>query len=434
MQIINKLLYLFMATVQLFLDTRRAKSDGNFPVKIRIGYGRKAKLFGTTVSLSEKDFAKIEIGKGKLTDELKELKLKLEALLKKASSIIDSLAPFNIETFSTRFYQKGNRLDLLFLLKEKADKLWSLEKVGNSNLYKQAWALLSEYHKTISNSSELLIHTVDVKWLQQFENWASKQIKIQKSGDLVLKYSKTTLGMYLIRVRAIFNDTISDQLIPNNLYPFHTPQNNKGYKIPKGTGNKRALSKEEISKLYHYQAKSTSELFAKDMFIFSYLASGMNCVDIFHLRWSDIETNNISFVRKKTAAKLGGQNKIIIPLNKVLLDIIETHGSRKITSNLIFNVIPQGANEVQALKAVRTAISGINQSLKKIAKLIGIPTEISTYYARHSFSTNQMNSEVPLAFISKQLGHSSLKTTENYLSDFSTNKAEEYLSNLLEIG
>lgn len=431
MQIISKLLYLFMATAQLFLDTRRAKSDGNFPVKIRIGYGRKAKLFGTTVSLSEKDFAKIEIGKGKLTDELKEIKLKLDALLKKANSIIDSLAPFNIETFSTRFYQKGNRLDLLFLLKDKADKLWTLEKVGNSNLYKQAWALLSDYHKSISASDELLIHTVDVKWLQQFEAWASKQIKIDKSGTVSQKYSKTTLGMYLIRVRAVFNDTISDQLIPNNLYPFHTPQNNKGYKIPKGTGNKRALSKEEILKIYQYQPKSASERFAKDIFMFSYLASGMNCVDIFHLRWSDIEGTKISFVRKKTAAKLGGQNKIVNLLNKDLLAIIETHGSRKIASDLIFNVIPQGANEIDALKAVRSAISSINQSLKKIAKSLGITAEISTYFARHSFSTNQMNSEVPLAFISKQLGHGSLKTTENYLSDFSTNKAEEYLSNLL---
>lgn len=426
------ILYLFMASAQLYLDTRRAKADGTYPVKIRIGYGRQAKLFNTIVSLSKVDFNKVEIGKGKLSDELKEVKPKLDTLIKKANVIIESLMPFNIEIFTTRFYQKGNRLDLLFLLKEKADKLWELEKIGNSNLYKQAWSLLSNYHKEISNIPELLINTVDVRWLQDFETWVKKQTRISKNGTIESKYSTTTLGMYLIRVRAIFNDTISDQLIPNNLYPFHTPQNNKGYRIPKGGGNKRALQKTEIQSIFKYLPKNKNELFAKDIFMFSYLASGMNCIDIFRLKWSDIDGNKFTFVRKKTESKLGGQNKITIPLSNELKQIIERHGSHKIGNEFIFNIIPTNATETETLKVVRTSISTINQTLKKIAKSLDITTEISTYFARHSFSTNQMNSEVPLAFISKQLGHTSLKTTENYLSEFSLDKAEDYLSNLLD--
>jgi integrase/recombinase XerD len=432
MQKHKQILYLFMASAQLYLDTRRAKANDTYPVKIRIGYGRLAKLLHTSVSLSKVDFHKVEIGKGKLSDDLKEIKPKLDVLIKKANGIIENLTPFNIETFTTRFYQKGNRLDLLFLLKSKADKLWELEKVGNSNLYKQAWSLLTEYHKQVSDNQELLIHTVDVKWLQSFEAWAKKQTRLDNKGVAILKYSTTTLGMYLIRVRAIFNDTISDQLISNNLYPFHTPQNNKGYKIPKGSGNKRALEKTEIQKIFNFIPKNTSEAFAKDIFMFSYLGSGMNCIDIFRLKWSSIDGNKFTFIRKKTESKLGGQNKITIPLSKELLEIIDRHGSHKIGNDFIFNVIPVNANEFETLKAVRSSISAINQTLKKIAKSLDITTEISTYFARHSFSTNQMNNEAPLAFISKQLGHTSLKTTEDYLSDFASDKAEVYLSSLLD--
>ncbi|MBB2146915.1 tyrosine-type recombinase/integrase [Pedobacter sp. LMG 31464] len=421
-----------MASAQLYLDTRRAKVDGTFPVKIRIGYGRQAKLFNTIISLSKTDFERVVIGKGKLSDHLKAVKPKLDTLIKKANVVIEGLTPFNIETFTTRFFQRGNRLDLLFLLKEKADKLWELEKIGNSNLYKQAWTLLVEYHKHTSDSQELLIHTVNVKWLQNFETWVGRQTRVDKKGIILPKYSTTTLGMYLIRVRAIFNDTISDQLIPNNLYPFHTPQNNKGYKILKGGGNKRALQKNEMQRIFDYIPKTVNESFAKDIFMFSYLACGMNCIDIFRLKWSDIDGNKFTFIRKKTEGKLGGQNKITILLNKELSEIIERHGSHKLRSDLIFNVIPDDVNEVEALKAVRSSISTINQTLKKIAKALDITTEISTYFARHSFSTNQMNNETPLAFISKQLGHTSLKTTENYLSDFSNDKAEIYLSSLLE--
>ena len=58
--------------------------------------------------------------------------------------------------------------------------------------------------------------------------------------------------------------------------------------------------------------------------------------------------------------------------------------------------------------------------------------DISTYYARHSYANNLMNDSAPLAFISKQLGHTDLKTTQAYLDTFTTTKAAEYEQNLLD--
>ena len=43
---------------------------------------------------------------------------------------------------------------------------------------------------------------------------------------------------------------------------------------------------------------------------------------------------------------------------------------------------------------------------------------ISTYTARHSFATVLKRSGVNIAYISESLGHSDLKTTENYLASF----------------
>jgi integrase/recombinase XerD len=226
---------------------------------------------------------------------------------------------------------------------------------------------------------------------------------------------------------------ISKKELGSNAYPFFKADNKLGYKIPKGVNNKRALPIERIMELYNYQPINAGEEFAKDIFIFSYLASGMNMIDIFRLRWSDMQSNQFSFVRKKTQNKTGGTNKITISLNDDLRVIIEKHGSRKLASAYIFDVLPSNATEKEQHLKSHSAISAINASLKKItSKLEWVDEKISTYFARHSYSNNLMNNEAPLAFISKQLGHADLKTTQAYLDSFTTDKAAKYQEDLLQ--
>ncbi|MGA9648345.1 tyrosine-type recombinase/integrase, partial [Pedobacter sp.] len=314
--------------------------------------------------------------------------------------------------------------------------------------YNQAAALLVSYiNRNRSSKAEplvvLQINTVNPKWLTELEKWAlkvtykKKTKEKDKGGNWLttdeLKYSRTTLGMYLIRVRSIFNEAISRKELSANLYPFHKADNKAGYKIPQGVNNKRALPLSQIMDLYKYESNTPGEQFAKDIFIFSYLASGMNMIDIFRLKWSDIKDNQFTFIRKKTENKTGGTNKITIAMNADLLAIMERHGSRKINTSYIFNVIPANATEKELKNKTLTAVASINASLKKIASRLGISTDISTYFARHSYSTNLMNNEAPLAFISKQLGHKDLKTTQNYLDSFTTEKASEYQANLLDV-
>jgi integrase/recombinase XerD len=419
-----------MATAQLYLDTRRAKADGTFPIKIRINNIKKVWLLKTIYSESESDFKKILKGGGN-NEDIKSKHEILTALVSKAKTIINEITPFDYNTFQTRFFKRGDRLDLILLLKEKAENLTLLESYGNAKLYEQAGKLFLAYLTNIRKDS-INLNEVTPKFLKAFEVWAMS-LKNKKNLN---KYSSTSLSMYLIRVRAIFNDAISEQIVPSNIYPFHTAKNNKGYKIPKACGNKRALSIVEIKSIFDYVPATDSEAMAKDFFLFSYLASGINAIDIFKLKWTDINAKTFTFIRKKTANKTGGRNEITIPLNGYLLDIIKRQGSKKIGNDYVFNIFKSDATEKQKLEATRSKISVINVNLKKIAIKIGITPDISTYYARHSFSQSLLNSEAPLALISQQLGHTSLKTTESYLGKFSTEKTNDYLNadSLLGIG
>jgi len=75
-------------------------------------------------------------------------------------------------------------------------------------------------------------------------------------------------------------------------------------------------------------------------------------------------------------------------------------------------------------------IRRVNLSLRKIGETLGIEKDLTTYTARHSFATILLRNNVPIGFISQSLGHSDLKTTENYLGEFDEDKAIEYAANL----
>jgi site-specific recombinase XerD len=63
--------------------------------------------------------------------------------------------------------------------------------------------------------------------------------------------------------------------------------------------------------------------------------------------------------------------------------------------------------------------------MKKIGDSLGI-LGISTYTARHSFASVLKRSGANIAYISDSLGHTDLKTTENYLASF---EKEERIKN-----
>ena len=63
--------------------------------------------------------------------------------------------------------------------------------------------------------------------------------------------------------------------------------------------------------------------------------------------------------------------------------------------------------------------------MKLIAKELGIDNIVTTYAARHSFSTILQRSGAPVSFISEALGHSNVQTTQNYLAGFEDDKKAE---------
>jgi integrase/recombinase XerD len=198
------------------------------------------------------------------------------------------------------------------------------------------------------------------------------------------------------------------------------------YQPPEARNIKKALSKQDLKKIFEYQAEENSpEQFARDIFIFSYLGNGMNLNDIFRLKYKNIAGDEIVFIRQKTASRRRIK-PIAVSIDEDMQSIIDRYGTKPIEPDkYIFNILIEGLTPEQEIARIKQATKQTNKYLKRIAIKIGIDKNISTYYARHSFASVLKLSGENIAYISESLGHADIKTTENYLSSFDSEKRKE---------
>lgn len=400
-----------MANCDIYHDTRRSKNDGTFPIKIRVTHERVTKYYETVFSITETEYSKIFLGK-RLNADQKKTKTKVNSLIEKAESIIEDLEIFSFEIFKRRFLNTGDRLDLIFLIREKANELYENEYFPNARLYKQAANLLEKYNLSKYHSSVLKISSFTPDYLKDFQTWALSTCYIIDKNKSVKsnKYSVTTINMYLTRVKAVINSLIETGELHRNKSPF----GRKKFLIPKSNNTKRPLEKHEIMAIMNYQPENDNWIFSKDLFIFSYLANGMNFTDILQLKWSDIKGDSFYFVRQKTSSKLPDK-KIRVYLDKDLEEIFTKHGSHKLGNEYIFNVIPWRADKKTQEKIIRSTISKVNLHLKQIAAILGINSDISTYFARHTFVTIMHEYGASDYTIKEIVGHEDIKSTQSYM-------------------
>jgi integrase len=242
-------------------------------------------------------------------------------------------------------------------------------------------------------------------------------------------HSYTTIGIYMRNLKHIINRAIGDKLIHE--YPFGDPKKGK-YQIPEGRNTKKTLTISDIEKLFNYTPSGRNEYLALNYWLFSYLCNGMNMVDVANLKFKNIKDNNIEFIRQKTR-----DTTKEVPIIKVLFlpevqQIIDRLGNEdKIQESYIFPIFKAEYSEIEKHKRLKQHIKNTNKYIRRVAKSVGINENITTYWARHSYSTILKRSGAPIEFISEQLGHQSTKVTKHYLDSFEDEQREKYSSVLI---
>ncbi len=75
---------------------------------------------------------------------------------------------------------------------------------------------------------------------------------------------------------------------------------------------------------------------------------------------------------------------------------------------------------------VMQLVKTTNKYLRKMAKELDLPMDITTYHARHSYASILKESGAPIEYISESPGHTSTQTTESYMKSFSRAHREKW--------
>jgi site-specific recombinase XerD len=404
-----------MVTVNIFHDLRRVKKNNLYPVKVRVTFDRRSKYMETGIDLSKEDFGKLS--SRRISKELLDIKENLLELEAKANSIIKIVRPFNFPVFIEKFKQKtydATYVETLYV--EIIDKLMAQCRVGTADNYKSSLQSLLLFKKN------LRFEDVSDTFLFRYETWMLERGR-----------SITTVGIYCRCLRAIFNEAIYRKIISLDYYPF----GKRKYQMPVSKNIKKALKLQDIGKIYFYQPKQDKGLEAKAraFWLFSYFANGMNMKDIALLKFKNISDEFLSFERAKTIRSTRTNPKLItVYINDDIRAIIRKWSNwDKSRENYIFPVLKPGLTPSQQRDRIKEFIRDVNDGIKKICFETGIEEHVTTYSARHSFSTVLKRSGASIEFISEALGHTDVKTTESYLDSFENEMKKEFSNSLLAI-
>lgn len=148
-----------------------------------------------------------------------------------------------------------------------------------------------------------------------------------------------------------------------------------------------------------------------------YLCNGINVADLVKIKFTQIEDEEIFYIREKTKRTSNVVKEIKITVTSEMQKIIDRWGNKYAPDNYIFQLIEFTDDLILNRNRILDFIKKINNRMKMIGNKLGIG-DITTYVARHSFATVLKRSGANISYISESLGHSDLRTTENYLAFF----------------
>jgi len=387
-------------------DFRRKLKDGRSHLRLFIYKSPKEKrAYSTKIYVTSKEWEKINSLHSHPSVERK--RNEIIEIQAKSIRVIRELGDFfTFDDFEELMFgvvrkSKFDNSDVYATYQVKIEALLKEDRIGSAEGYQRSMDSLKAYRK------RLKFEDITTDFLRAYEKFMRHKGRNQ-----------TTVGIHLRHLRAIVNMAKNSGGMRGLDYPFGRQSNDK-FEIPAPRTIKRALPKDEIIKIIRYSPDS-NELWSRDMWLFSFYCNGMNMVDVFNLKWENIQDDFLCFIREKTKYTSRSQTPIEIYIVKEAWEIIDNWamGNERKNDNYIFGVFTEDMSAEERHNATRMAIRIINSNMKKIAKKLSINKSVSTMVARHTWATILMKNNVSMAYISKGLGHTSMTTTERYLGDF----------------
>lgn len=223
-----------------------------------------------------------------------------------------------------------------------------------------------------------------------------------------------TVSFYMRALRAVYKKAVERNITPDKK-PFIHAFTGQAKTI------KRALKLSTIRRIKNLKINKKEQIFARDMFMFSFYTRGMAFVDMAYLKKKDVHDGILEYKRRKTGQILS------MKWEKEMQDIVNRYTNPD-TEYLLPIILKQDGTE---RSQYRNCSGKVNKSLKIIAHRLCMKQKLTMYCARHSWATMAKDLKISLDVISRAMGHNNLRTTEIYLKSIESNAIDKANSKII---
>lgn len=394
--------------IKTILYTSKTLSNGEHPVMLRLYIQGKVHRLSLNLSASPLEWsAKLgRFNKKASNAEEKNSVLRQKEIL--AEKIIQEMVlknkPFSFEEFKDRFQGKRQNLTVHEFVDQIMEELKTRGAIGNMKKYKQLKGMLLNFHP----SKKFVFTDIDYGFLKKFETYLFG--RGSKKGNV---------HFYMRTLRALVNEAIRRGNMEKEYYPFSTQFNKSGYSFSnlRSDHDPKPLSMSELEQIKNFPVRDYPHLeHTYDIFMFLYMSRGLNFEDLCHLTHENILGGRLNYKRKKTG------RLYTIKISQLMTEIIDKYKGEE----YLFPILSKAPTDPEKrYNYVRNALSLFNDQLKEIKTLLGIKQKMTSYTARYSYTNVLVQNNVPVVKIQQALGHSSLVTTQHYISKFSNDEVDK---------
>lgn len=399
-----------MASSKILLYKSKQKSDGRYPIVVRVIKDRRPKYIYIDWVVEDDWDEKARQVKSSHPNSKRLNNLILKKLAEASDLILESESQKKDFTAGqiTRM-MKGKRKDTTFF-KLAGEFIADLEKTAKYNRASADEARINVF-KEFLGGVDIDFSEIDIPLL--------KRLGVYLIGKR--EVNERTVMNYYITIRTLFNRAISEGIVEQKYYPFG--KNKIRIKIQSSI--KIGLDEEEIKKIEGLDLqKGTTIWHTRNVFMFSFYFAGMRISDVLRTKWSDIQNDRFYYTMGKN--KKG--DSLMIP--QKISEIIAYYKSDETKpEDFIFPELKKAnlKDSKDVYTKIKTAVRKFNDNLETIAGLATINKKLTNHISRHSFG-NIAGDKVSPQMLQKLYRHSSLATTIGYQGNFIHKNADEALN------
>ena len=439
----------------LYFDTRRALSDGSYPIKLRIYHNGKERPIPTGYSCPQEHwiYGNVENDEYLKSVERGEIKFvsskypnskrtnnKLANKLSIANNFLEDnsreLANHSVDEMRDFVKEKLNDPEIEIKdigkknstltegFKSKMDELKKGEDWGNFDIYADALEVWEDFLQRDQFKDDVEIVNIDKSLLYNFVQFCKSSKRGRKrKGKKREGMAPNSINIYLRCLRHIIKRAISDPNETMNLliYPF------TDFKWPKNETLKRATDADNLDQLRIQPVlKGTPEWDHRNYWLFMFNNQGMNLIDLAFLKRGQIEGNRLKYARTKTR----GKAVFDIELTEESIEILKAYNyQNQSPDELVFPFMKDVYGKLDSRKLYKTyknRIGDHNKYMKKLASMANIEVNITSYVARHTWASIGFEEFESLDAVGQGLGHQSdPKVTKKYAKDLKKKRMDE---------